>query len=54
VFDVVVTAGNDPPVVASAMPDTSVVEDSGHILGYRDLNDVFSDVEDGTALAFTV
>ncbi len=54
VFDVVVTADNDAPLVAVAIPDTSVAEDSGDILNYRDLNDVFGDVEDGTALAFTV
>jgi hypothetical protein len=54
VFDVVVTGDNDQPVVASAIPDTTVAENSGDILDYRDLNNVFTDVEDGTALAFTV
>jgi hypothetical protein len=53
IFDVVVTGANDPPVVASAIPDTTVAEDSGDIPDYRDLNDVFSDLEDGTALTFT-
>ena len=53
-FDVVVTGDNDPPTVVSALPDTSVTEDSGPIANYRDLNDVFSDIEDGTALTFTV
>ena len=45
---------NDVPIVVSAMPDTTVTEDDPTITAYRDLNDVFSDVEDGTALAFTV
>jgi hypothetical protein len=51
---VTVTPENDAPVVVSAMPDTSVVEDSGPADNYRDLNNVFSDIEDGSALAFTV
>jgi len=42
------------PIVVSAMPDTVVDEDSLPIDNLRDLNDVFSDVEDGTALEFTV
>ncbi|MDH3216718.1 MAG: DUF11 domain-containing protein, partial [Candidatus Krumholzibacteria bacterium] len=44
------TAGinvNDGPVVASAIPDTTVSEDSAPVGNYRDLNDVFTDVEDG-------
>jgi hypothetical protein len=53
-FDVVVTGVNDQPVVVSAIPDTTVVEDSGDIANYRDLNNVFSDVEDGSALTFVV
>jgi hypothetical protein len=54
IFDVVVTSENDAPVVALAMPDTTVAEDSGDILNYRDLNSVFADDEDGTSLTFTV
>jgi hypothetical protein len=53
-FIVTVTADNDAPVIASAIPDTTVAEDSPAITAYRDLNDVFSDIEDGTALAFTI
>jgi hypothetical protein len=49
---VTVTAVNDAPIVASAMPDTTVAEDSGPIDNYRDLNDVFRDVEDGSAMFF--
>ncbi|MCK5643309.1 MAG: hypothetical protein KAJ19_21045, partial [Gammaproteobacteria bacterium] len=45
---------NQTPVVASAIPDTSVVENNGPIDNYRDLNDVFSDAEDGSVLAFTI
>jgi hypothetical protein len=51
---VTVTPVNDAPVVASAMPDTTVAEDSPPIANYRDLNDVFLDAEDGSALSFTV
>jgi hypothetical protein len=40
---VTVTPENDAPFVVSAMPDTSVAEDSPPVVGYRDLNDVFSD-----------
>jgi len=36
------------------MPDTTVSEDNPLIAKYRDLNDVFSDVEEGNALAFAI
>ena len=51
---VTVTGVNDPPVVVSALPDTTVNEDNPTITGYRDLNDVFSDEEDGTALNYSI
>jgi hypothetical protein len=51
---VTVSPVNDPPVVASAMGDTTVAEDNLPIGNYRDMKDVFFDLEDGTALAFTV
>ncbi|MDH3216980.1 MAG: Ig-like domain-containing protein [Candidatus Krumholzibacteria bacterium] len=51
---VTVNAANDPPTVASAMADTTVNEDNAPINDYRDLNDVFSDIEDGSALTFTI
>jgi hypothetical protein len=36
------------------MPDTTVAEDSPPAANYRDLNDVFLDAEDGSALTYTV
>ncbi|MDH3216760.1 MAG: Ig-like domain-containing protein, partial [Candidatus Krumholzibacteria bacterium] len=51
---VTVTFINDPPIVTSAIPDTTVEEDSSPIEDYRDLNDVFADPEDGSVLAFTI
>ena len=51
---VTVNPVNDPPVVASAMPDTTVNEDNATIVGFRDLNDVFSDADDGIALNYTI
>jgi hypothetical protein len=51
---VTVTPVNDAPLVTSAMPDTTVLEDSPPIANYRDLNDVFLDAEDGSALSFTI
>ncbi|MDH3216243.1 MAG: S8 family serine peptidase, partial [Candidatus Krumholzibacteria bacterium] len=53
-FLVTVTPVNDAPVVSTAMPDTTVTENSDPIENYRDLNDVFTDVEDGQALGFAV
>jgi hypothetical protein len=51
---VAVTPVNDQPAVTTAIPDTTVAEDSTPINNYRDLNDVFSDLEDGSALSFTI
>ncbi|UCG51008.1 MAG: hypothetical protein JSW58_12505 [Candidatus Latescibacterota bacterium] len=51
---VTVSAVNDAPVVAAAIPDTTVAEDNPPLDNYRDLNDVFDDVEDGSALAFSI
>jgi hypothetical protein len=51
---VTVALESDPPVVVSAVPDTTVIEDSAPVFAYRDLNDVFSDTEDGNALSFAV
>ncbi|UCG53206.1 MAG: hypothetical protein JSW58_06530, partial [Candidatus Latescibacterota bacterium] len=45
---------NTPPSVVSAMSDTTVVENSPPIDNYRDLNDVFTDVEDGDSLDFSI
>ena len=36
------------------MPDTTVNEDNATIAAYRDLNDVFDDIEDGIALNYTI
>ena len=54
VFTVTVTAVNDDPTVASAIPDTTVLRDSAPIDNYRDLNAVFTDLEDGSALTFSI
>ena len=53
-FVVTVTPVNDAPVVAAAIPDTTVTEDDPPVDNYRDLNDVFSDVEDGSELSFAI
>jgi hypothetical protein len=45
---------NDAPTVASAIPDTTVVRNNPSIDDYRDLNNVFTDSEDGGALSFTI
>ncbi|MFH1754829.1 MAG: Ig-like domain-containing protein, partial [Candidatus Latescibacterota bacterium] len=42
------------PMVVSAIPDTTVIDGSPPIADYRDLNDVFLDIEDGSALEFTI
>lgn len=42
------------PVVVSAIPDTTVTEDSAPIENYRRLTSVFADFEDLKALAFTI
>jgi parallel beta-helix repeat protein len=53
-FVVTVTPVNDQPTIAAAIPDTTVAEDSTPINNYRDLNDVFADLEDGSALSFNI
>jgi photosystem II stability/assembly factor-like uncharacterized protein len=45
---------NNAPTVASAIPDTIVDENSSPIGNYRDLNNVFTDVENGSALTFSI
>ncbi|MDH3216223.1 MAG: Ig-like domain-containing protein, partial [Candidatus Krumholzibacteria bacterium] len=45
---------NDPPVVANAVPDTSVTAGSAPIDNYRDLNTVFTDAEEGGVLMFAI
>ena len=45
---------NSTPTVASAIPDTTVVEDNAPIDNYRDLKAVFTDVEDGSALTYSI
>lgn len=54
VEDTFVVTVNGTPTVASAIPDTTVNENIPPINNYRDLNSVFNDVEDGSALAFTI
>ena len=43
-----------PPAVTNAIPDTTVTADSPPVSNYRDLNAVFDDAEDGSALTFTI
>jgi hypothetical protein len=45
---------NYTPTVSSPIPDTTVDENNPSIDNYRDLNNVFNDVEDGSALSFTI
>ena len=45
---------NDAPTLAAAIPRTTLNEDNPPVDNYRDLNAVFSDVEDGSALTFAV
>ena len=54
VFTVTVNAVNDAPTVAAAIPDTTVLENNQTIDNYRDLNAVFTDLEDGSALNFII
>ena len=54
VDDVFTVTVNATPTVASAIPDTTVVEDNAPIDNYRDLKAVFTDVEDGSALTYTI
>ncbi|UCF06607.1 MAG: DUF2341 domain-containing protein, partial [bacterium] len=46
--------GNYDPTIAAAIADTTVAEDSPPVDNYRDLNAVFTDIEEGGALSFTV
>jgi uncharacterized repeat protein (TIGR01451 family) len=45
---------NSKPMVVLAIPDTTVIQDSPPVANYRDLNDVFTDTEDGSALDFII
>ena len=54
VFTVTVDSGNTTPTVASAIADTTVAVDNAPIDNYRDLKAVFTDVEDGSALTYTI
>ena len=42
------------PTVAAAIPDTTVIENSSPVDNYRDLKAVFTDVEEGSQLTFTI
>lgn len=42
------------PLITSPIPDTTVTENDPPIDDYWDLNDVFTDKEDGTALSFRI
>ena len=54
VDDVFTVTVNGPPTVASAIADTTVSRDAAPIDNYRDLKAVFTDVEDGSALTYTI
>ncbi|MCH7935051.1 MAG: hypothetical protein IIC36_13745, partial [Gemmatimonadetes bacterium] len=45
---------NSAPTVAAAIADTTVVENSPPVVNYRDLETVFTDVEEGSGLTFTI
>ena len=47
-------SSNAIPTVASAIADTTVVEDNAPIDNYRDLKAVFTDTEDGSALTYSI
>jgi len=53
-FVVTVVAVNDTPSVSAAIPDTAFMVGPTSLDDYRDLTTVFADVEDGSALAFSV
>jgi len=53
-FVVTVTAVNDTPVVASAIPDTTVSVSNPPIDNYRSLLSVFNDAEEGDALTYSI
>ena len=48
------TTLQNPPTVAAAIPDTTVIGDSSPVNNYRDLKAVFTDIEDGSALTYTI
>ena len=52
--DVFTVTVNGTPTVASAIPDTTVAMDAAPIDNYRDLKAVFTDVEDGSGLTYTI
>ena len=54
VDDVFTVTVNGTPTVASAIADTVVTESNPPIVNYRDLKAVFTDVEDGSALTYTI
>ena len=54
VDDVFTVTVNALPTVASAIPDTTVAEDSAPIDNYRDLKAVFTDAEDGSGLTYSI
>lgn len=51
--DISITRKNDAPSIASAIADTTVIGNFSPAINYRDLNDVFTDI-DGDALTFSV
>lgn len=52
-FTITVNAQNDSPTIVAPIADTTLLEDFSPV-NFRDLNAVFTDVEDGSALTFTV
>ena len=54
VDDVFTVTVNGLPTVASAIADTTVNENNPAIDNYRDLKAVFTDVEDGSGLTYTI
>ena len=46
--------GNNTPAVAAAIADTTVAQDNPAIDNYRDLKAVFADVEEGSALTYSI
>ena len=47
-------SANTTPIVAAAIPDTTVNEDNPPIDNYRDLKAVFTDAEEGSGLIFSI
>ena len=48
------TTLQNPPTVAAAIADTTVTGDNPPVNNYRDLKAVFTDIEDGSALTYTI